>query len=181
MRSPVESSSWGYDLRDEDGRSDRPEEARAVEVYPGVGGRGVPVPPEHRLSPPGPGVKEGKTSLRAAGGVWQAFRLARKLINAATESGDVIDAIWDAVPYEDRKHWRHKGEDGKYHDPRLTKKVQLLYEHWDKVDTSKALRNIALNELEDTVIGQSHHYVNKGLIGTGYYRSPVGYGTGPAT
>jgi hypothetical protein len=183
MRSPVEGSSWGYDEPEPVGTpspAPAPEEVRAVEVYPGDGGHMVPTPPEHRRERPGRDVKEGKTSI-ASGALRLVFRVAKRGINAATESGDVVDAIYEAIPFEVRKHWRKKGADGKYHDPRLLKKVELLYENWSKVDTSVALKNIALNELEDAVIGISHHYVNKGLLGTGYYRSPVGYGTGPAT
>lgn len=53
---------------------------------------------------------------------------------------------------------RHVSESGKVtfykRNPTPTKKLETLYKNWDKVDMNKAIENVALNQLEDMLIGK---------------------------
>lgn len=68
--------------------------------------------------------KEKKTNIAVVGGVgWVVF-------NVLTEGMDFVDAMWKAIPVEQRT--RHAREHQKYVD---------LYRNWDKLDVAEALQN----------------------------------------
>jgi len=73
----------------------------------------APAPAEASGTKPAPpGTQEKKKQLTAMGHA--AMRVAKGLINAATESCDAIDAMWDAVSQEARINYGYQYEKVKY-------------------------------------------------------------------
>lgn len=104
-------------------------------------------------------------------------RVALRIVNMTTESCDVVDAAWKALPKKIQqsakskniqpyiKHIR-KGYDPSEYDKKslafnCTKKAQAVYDHWDKVDMRKFLSGLAENEVEDQAIGRVGERVKK--------------------
>lgn len=134
-RSPREQPQRGYDVP---GRIQlpRPRPNPGFEVNTGV----APVPvAAHKYQPPGPGKKERKFTLRQSMG--EGLYLT---IGAITETLDVLDAFYDALP----RHLRGRGK--------LTpqQKAALVYRHFQHLDIAKVLENIATDQVEDFVIGR---------------------------
>lgn len=69
------------------------------------------------------------------------LRVALNTALQATELGDLIDSIYDALPYRYRYGRSYKD------------KMERIIKHWDKIDWSKAITNIAYNHFEDKVVG----------------------------
>lgn len=140
----------------------------------------------HSLRPPKKGEKERK--LQAS---WQGYAL--KLLNAVTETGDVIDAFYDALPvafkirrkYVRTNKWGsyakdfvpRPGQRGRqftdqqgitwYLDP-LTHadKAKQLYRYWDKLPPeyfAEAFENLRQNEVEDRLFGTASQRLNRSL------------------
>ena len=61
-----------------------------------------------------------------------------------TETADFVQSLWEALPYQ----YRELGYSGHMQD-----KMEDLYNHWNKVDMVKALKNVASNQLEDYAYG----------------------------
>jgi len=109
-------------------------------------------PPTPR-EPPGPGEKERKVQVKVGGA-------AAKIINFATESLDLINALYDALPYEFRPgYYKLHGKGGKvFYKKRWNasqwQRMKALYEHWDKVNVPDALKNVLWNDLMDRAFGK---------------------------
>lgn len=135
-------------------------------------------PPTHAWQPPGPGVKERKA--RAANSTVAAIFAG---ISAVTETRDAINAVYDALPKSVRnKAWGKyapKGQVGVIPEVPTAIKAALIYRHADKLDVKQAIINLALNHVEDSVIGSLSQGAQRNLNAAGYHR-PVGIGAGPA-
>ena len=95
-----------------------------------------------------------------------------KALDAVSESAEVVDAVYDALPKDVRKRWekerfpdarwirdKNTGEwvrvgverpgdnFGQYGIDGADWKLQALYYNWHKVDVEKAIKNIIKNEL----------------------------------
>lgn len=79
--------------------------------------------------------KERKVKITMANGVMT-------VIGFLTETGDFIDAVWSALPEEFQTRKANQVE-----------RVQDLYDHFDKIDLEAALEAVALNQMEDMLIG----------------------------
>lgn len=93
---------------------------------------------------PGPKTKERKvygTGLAPA---------VRAGLNMVTESADAITAVWEAIPWKDRMAYH----DGKK-KPTIQARAQAIYDMWDKVDLSEAIKNLAANQAEDAAFGKA--------------------------
>lgn len=90
--------------------------------------------------PPNKGDKEQKWSTP------YAKSILAKIFSYATEVAEGIDCFWDALP----KEFRTK-------NARYDQRLADLYKHFDKIDLNTALYNVAVNFVEDAVVG--------GLIG----------------
>lgn len=114
-----------------------------------------PSPPSNPR-PPEPGEKERKLSPKLIIGKG-ALELA---LSAAGESADLINAVYNALPWWRRGQMRRpKGQpDAKkvYREiPRsLTDKAGMVYDHFDEVDLAKALKNVVTDQIEDAVLGR---------------------------
>lgn len=92
----------------------------------------------YKFRPPGKGEKEKKLKLQLGGTAAGAF------VNLVTESLDVLNAFWGALPKSSREGWRQ---------PTPQKKVEILYRHINEVNYQKAFENLLVNEFEDRLIG----------------------------
>ena len=87
--------------------------------------------------PPPPGEKERKVTIRSVAGV------GLTIVDAIGEGLDMLDALYDALPRDLKRRGLTPQE-----------KARDLYRHWDKVDISTAIKNLARNGLIDYAFGQ---------------------------
>ncbi|WP_315723050.1 hypothetical protein [Sphingosinicella rhizophila] len=106
---------------------------------------------------PGPGVKERKGALSAGG-------TALKIVGGFTESLDVINSFYDALPNQYRPgyyelHYRDKktGEIKTYWKKRWNasqwQRAKAVFQHWDKVDLAQGLANAVAENVKDVAWG----------------------------
>lgn len=125
-------------------------------------------PSQHRRRKPNDRTKERKAVVSAA------RTIAGRAFGAATETGDAVDAVYEALPEKLRARERMKRH-GK--DPRLTAKLRLIYDHAHEIDMVDAIDNLARNHLEDWFYGQLNRRAQQGLNRAGWQR-PVGIQAG---
>lgn len=152
----------------------------ALDPYPSDAGYKEPgVEPERpvrvkpRRPPPNPKEKEKKAKALGEGGKGPA-KLLQELHHAATEGLDALDAVWKALPpayrtspkcgnpgtahswhgLSDARNKGGAGGGGCYVTPQ--QKAKDLWKNWRHINQAKALRNLAINEAGDRVIGKSH-------------------------
>lgn len=129
----------------------RPEGSQSGNTDP----RGVPsTPPAVNPSPAGPGVRERK--VRAAHSA--ARRFLGWLTSAASEAGDLLDALYDALPEE------YQVDEEK---PNYQEKLEALYNGWEHVNMEEAFENIWQNEVEDRYLGKFFQGVQDGMAWSG--------------
>lgn len=137
-------------------------------------------PGVHLNVPPGPATKERKVKMsRAASFLWHA-------VGHVTEAADAYKAFWDALPDSAKSGYYRihtKGGRTKYVKrwfPTPDQMAKDLYRHWDKVDMKQALTNVAMNEVQDALIGGVNKRINEGF--RPWYnlsRRPLGITAGP--
>lgn len=127
------------------------------------------------------------------GPVAMGRRATFALAGAVGEAGDIVDSFWKALPKEIRREVARKysveitnnyargitnGVDpstGKVRRGLSTyRKVQAVYDNFDKVDMVKALEGIGQNAVEDFIIGKMSQTANQNLLSSGLWNSPVG-------
>ena len=105
--------------------------------------------------PPPPGEYQSKVITKSAKVGIALYRA----LDRASESAEVVDAIYQALPADVRKRWERGRSDrpgdnfGQYGLSGADWKLQALWYNWDKVDPVEAVRNIIKNELTDRIIG----------------------------
>lgn len=144
----------------------------AVEVVPDpVTGRPALQPAFHPLERDGSGRGRRPPKKRVGGAVGHAvFWLA----NLVTESLDLLNAMWWALPKNRRTPWadpQRKAFDlvSFWADPRGG------FDAW----SNAAVENAVLNQLEDHAIGRLTRAANHYVVNSGYYHSVVGVTAGP--
>lgn len=117
---------------------------------------GQPNPRRHRREPPRPGVREGKVLSRVGALGVAVFRA----LDWISESAEVVDAVYDALPADVRRRWGAGRDDRPVLDQfsqfgidGADWKLQALFHNWHRVDLPEALKNILKNEIEDKIIG----------------------------
>ena len=114
-----------------------------------------PVVPPVTRAPPTEGEKQRKILTRTA----KIGIALYKALDAASETAEIVDAIWDALPKDVQKRWKHCKENrmgdsfGQYGPDQADCKLRALYHNWHRVDVELAIRNIIKNELQDRIIG----------------------------
>lgn len=146
-RSPTEQSEWGNDVP--------PLIPEPVVPTPGVIVLPTPGNPSPEPSPspqpdtpfPGPPAttrtRERKVILAVAG-------VPARIVSAATETKDVIDAFWSAMPEQFQR--AHKFRYGRLTRPH--EKALLIWENLDELDIGAAITNLAWEQLEDMAYGR---------------------------
>lgn len=119
----------------------RPEPQPQLEIPP----KGPPryVRNDHRQAPPRKRERERKVNSRSAG-------VAASVYDAITEGADFVDALHKSLP----KHLR-RGRS-------LSGKMADIYEHYDRLDPSEAIRQLLINQIEDKFIGRTIATSRKG-------------------
>lgn len=113
---------------------------------PGTGKDPAPKPILHPQTPPGAGKNERKRKLGRGG-------RAGDLYGAATEAGDLADALASALPPSYQKEYRkQKG---------LHNKAKYLARNWRHIDPGKAARAWAEDKAEDAAIGLANKAGNR--------------------
>jgi len=155
----------------------------------------------HKLRPKGRKEKESKAyiSSKFRRAVWWAA-------NIVTEACDVVDAFYDAIPFKERQKyekslarfgsWRNweRYEYTQRNLPNWAKeenqlfgkgagacrmKAYAVWEDWEKVDLGQAMKNVIYQQMQDTIIGSTSKYANKGYLQNARGR-PLGLTAGPA-
>jgi hypothetical protein len=128
-----------------------------------------PPPPLRR---PTKGEKERKVRVVAGG-------IVRTVVDQTSEVRDFVEALWDALPKEFKKHktinrpWPYRSE-----KPKLFEMMSDLYGAWDKLGLdyfNKAFDNVIENQLEDWFYGRLG---KAGGQAGGALGKPVGVGLG---
>lgn len=134
------------------------------------------------VAPPGARVRERKVIANV-----DHESLVGFLINQVTEGLDALDALFDAMPDDGKPgYYRLHGKRGrvfwkKRREATPQQKFRYIYDNYDRLDVKKALENIAVNQIEDAVIGGASKRFTKAMQPV--YRqqgSAVGFMTGPA-
>lgn len=125
----------------------------------------------HNEVPPEKGTKEKKYIAAAAGGF-------ARLLSSVTEGIDLIDAAYDALHWN-RRTW--KGRDGKWRPREITPqgKIKAVYDNFDAFDVPQFVNNVVANQIEDMFYGSIGRASAKSIRNNPYYKSPVGWQTGP--
>jgi len=103
-------------------------------------------PPPHR---PPPRTKERKLTVRQAAVLGWAL--------SVTEANDFVDAVWDALPDQDKTGGGKK-------DPRITDKYKDVYRHWQDIPLEQAVENVVLNAIEDAIFGEVQRAIQAGML-----------------
>lgn len=136
-----------------------------------VGGRNEPPTktPTVPREPPGRREKQRKNISRSA-----VIGVALyKALDTVSETADIVDAVYDALPEDVKKRWdrpNRRGVDqfGQYGLNGADWKLQVIWHNAHRLDTEKAWRNIAKNLLEDEIYGQVHRRVPRGVGGPAF-------------
>ena len=115
------------------------------EVKPGDKGHKPPTDGEHVRKPPVWPDKERKTKPPLK----DALAAAGRLYDGVTEVNDIVDAIADAIP-------QCKAVKGG-----MIARLNCIYDNSDSLDLPQAVRNIAYNEAEDSIVGGIHKFGKK--------------------
>lgn len=116
----------------------------------------VRLPP--RVRAPRAGEKEAP-KRRASRDIAERIRRALgKFLSGASEAGDALDAIYDALPDD------VKSKD----DKTLADKFWRVYNNAHKVDTRKAMENLVKNDREDRILGPAFGQANENAEDYGF-------------
>lgn len=138
-----------------------------------------PAPVNHASTKPPKGTKERKFIANARGRIAELF-------GAMTEWEDFIRALWGALPKKYRTgYYKLHGKNGTVYYKRrrkagLPEMQRDLWKHFDALDFNDAVWNVAMNQLQDALIGKlgkaQQRAARDWLAKMG---RPVGFGTGP--
>lgn len=102
--------------------------------------------------------------------VWQ-------FLGHATEVGDHIKALFDAMNSKKRNQWITAYTEKHGHGPDLYAKARYVYSNWDDITYDKWKEIVIENDIEDRIIGEFGKRVAKY---SRLHQRPVGYQAGPA-
>jgi hypothetical protein len=158
--------------------SPRGEPAITTTINPGAGTAVRTNSPTVR-TPPGPGVKERKATIKSS------MPILHGVLGTITEGADLIRAIHGALPPQfqakPKRNPNAKGKKDKWKASSPQEKLGALYDHWDKIDIGKAVGNVIKQEAGDRLIGKVNQGISKG--NGWYYKkrgTPFGITVGPA-
>lgn len=162
-----------------EGPSPAPEPSPAPTPFPPPGATGGPVVRWGPRVRQRPGRREKEKKVRSLPG---AAQIVYRAANWVTETADLVDSFWWALPAKYRSRPVRVGDH--WEKPPLQAQLRDLYRHWDKVDMDKALKGVVNNMLEDAAIGAFGEASKRGArasMDAGFrHNSPFGFGTGPA-
>lgn len=130
--------------------------------------------PQNRPARPPVRTKERKFRATPAAGSYLGIAL-----NIASESVDVVEAVWYALP----PRYRSKpqiGHDGRPHRVGAVQMAKDIYLHADQIDLNRAMKNILVNQLGDAMAGAMGRKLAQGNANMGKMGHWKGFGLGPA-
>lgn len=83
-----------------------------------------------------------------------ARRFLGWLTSTASEAGDLLDSLYDALPDQ------YQVDEER---PDTREKLEALYKNWQHVDMAEAFENIWSNEVEDRYLGEFFKGVQDGM------------------
>jgi len=101
------------------------------------------------------GTKERK--IKIGYGTSPVGRAIAASINITTETGDLVDAMFFAIPRKYRPKW----PDGKVRKLTLSQKMQFVYDNYERMDMVKFLQNASSNAAGDRAGGLSGEFKKK--------------------
>lgn len=129
----------------------------------------LPLPRAHALVRPPAGVKESKVRVPAA------IKISQHAYGTVTEALDVLNALYDAVPYRNRPRGRRR--------PTVEQKIRAIYKSIgaSDYDVARALQNIAVDNVGDYLHGQVGK-INRKISGDlqPFGGLPIGFQVGSA-
>lgn len=150
--------AWGFQIAPDvtEGQGNTP----SVPSGPSVPSRPTPIRGGVKREPPKRGEKQRKVITRSAQIGIALFRA----LDAISESAEVVDALFEALPEDVQKRWkRAHADDGEYRRLLDTAgqygidgadwKLQALYYNWHLLDVEQGLKNILKNALSDRIVG----------------------------
>lgn len=145
-----ETSVAGYDLpRDVSPSRPIPVHPNAVVPTVVVTPRGTTIEPARPRIRAGARTHEVKFRVSPNGPFGEAWK---KLFGQVTEAGDLIDAMYGALPKSIRlEDWRENGG----HKLSRAHKLESLYDNYNHIDLNKMASNIVFQQLQDTLIGKA--------------------------
>lgn len=145
--------------------------AITIDTTTQVGLMPPPVQP-HDRAPPKSNTREGKAKMSGFARFGVGFFRGLDLVS---ESAEVIDAIFKALPPDVQARWS-KGRKKPWHDQvgqygtgGFSWKLEALWHNWHKVDYDQAVKNIIANEIEDQLHGKYNRFKDK-LLQRGEHR-----------
>lgn len=130
----------------------------AVKVWPKPTSRGRVVAPAHAFARPFTNVREHKIKMSIPPGS------ASTAVNIVTETGDFIDAFWEAIPIDYRYGYNWSNTEDK---------VRAIFEQWNHLDKSRAILNLVVNQAGDAVYGAAGKAQAQANQTFGFIRSPL--------
>lgn len=116
---------------------------------------GTLAPPTGNPTPPGRGVRERKEKFGSQ--AWYQF--FDTILHYFTETQDFVKAWYDALPDKAKRCHRF-----------ATKcQTQAIFDNIEDLNVNEALKNLVLNEIEDTLIGKFNKALAEGHISTETY------------
>lgn len=110
----------------------------------------------HTRTPPRKREKEKKVMTRSA----RQLRAIFAALDTLSEYGELVDALFDALPDDVKKRWSKDRENrglldqaGQYGIDGADWKIQALWHNWHRIDGPTAFKNIVGNEVQDKLLG----------------------------
>lgn len=98
-------------------------------------------------------------------------------LDTISEFSEIVGAIYDSLPDHIKKQYDQPGRGltdaaGQYGIDGVDWKAEALWDHWDKIDPEKAVKNILNNVAQDELLGLLHKHlpVNQGQAFEGAFK-----------
>lgn len=125
----------------------------------------VVVPPFGGITPRQP-PRGRQKEKKARSGIFLLLRVLDRI----SESAEVVDALFDALPCKIKKQALNKCRNkspidnfGQYGIDRAECKAKALWDHWDQLDVEVGLANIVRNEIEDQLYGKMYQNLPRNI------------------
>lgn len=124
--------------------------------------------PQAEAKPPEAMVRERKVKVRSRMLLVALF----KALDTASEWGDIVDAMYDALPKDVKKRWKCNrrvpiiDNFGQYGISNADCKSQALWWNWHRLNVPNAIENILMNEVEDAAYGRIHKLLPRNRVRT---------------
>lgn len=145
-----------------DARPSEPENPPDREIIPPP--LKLPPPRQHSRTPPRSREREGKAISKTVA----ATKFMSDVLDAMSEAGDAVDAVFKALDPRVQVAWKKKAgplrpgeKSARYGIDGADWKLWAIWYNLDKLDVAQAFKNLAYNELEDKAVGAAMAQKNR--------------------